>query len=111
MNVKKLVIMLGLISLSSSVWAISEPVDRSENVDSCYFNDNQYKFNGVHVAFDGSESYVYESDVLFYNHKGNSKPPQEMYKGKFRILDEKGEVYEICFRKNAAPYKLLQVKI
>lgn len=94
---------------SSSVFAqtISDyPVERPKATleDRCYFNENPHKFSGISVTPDGSESYVYQSTVFFFNHYGKN-PPKDFYKGELKVNDHQGLIYEICVVGNKLPYQ------
>jgi len=104
---------LGLSLLTCSAISYAEEIQEDpiqtelrDPTDKCYFNADQFNFNGIFVDHDQSTSYVYGSNIIYYNHKGEAKEPDSMYKGDLKESDEDGDTYEICIKKNANVYKL-----
>lgn len=102
----KIIIALS-ITASFSVFANDiSTVDPSFSFNTCYYNNDPHKFFGVSVDENGSESYVYNSDVVFYNHKSQEKVTGNYFKGELKKTDSEGKIYEICLKDGKSPYKL-----
>ena len=72
----------------------------ADSLDTCLYNNDQFKFNAVNVGKDGSETYVLDSYVVYYMKK-DGFPPKGFYKGNLVISDDDGDLYEICAKADA----------
>ena len=104
------VLLSGLASMSFAETLV-DPVKIDEKTpDRCFYSNDQYQFNGVHIMPNGATSYVLNSFVEFYSQDGKEFP-SDLYRGRLALSDEEGDVYEICVRggEDALIYKLEKI--